>query len=435
VDNLSQETSKGKRQRAQKGGWNGTLPFGYTTIRKMQTVLVQLGERFKESTIGEEEYSQVAALYETSIEQNQATKGETDAIIYPINGPGVILAFENYSLGIYSDNDIAIMLNKQGYQTTGQWGANRFGKDTVLPMLQNRFYVGETSYQGKKKGAQKQYIQGKHEALISLDLFEKCQEVRVKRAGNWSRGSARQKEVYPLSSLLVCPHCGSTFRGQKTHDQRRYRDPAKDRAVDCCSTVKSMSAQVPEAAAAEILLSINLPEDWRQRLIALLDKEAPRHGAVRKQSAQLELRLERLKQLFVKGDLNEDEYRTMRDKLRATVTGIQLTNQGTMIDFERAVQLLGNLKEIWQHATLEEREIWFKLMFEKVYVDNGAIKAIEPTPILSALLDTLDGSDGLRYLLGIQWILFRRVNQNGKIHLGTLVSFLVIILLYFPSPM
>ena len=35
-----------------------------------------------------------------------------------------------------------------------------------------------------------------------------------------------------------------------------------------------MSAQVLEAAAAEILLSIKLPEDWRQRLIALLDKEA-----------------------------------------------------------------------------------------------------------------------------------------------------------------
>jgi site-specific DNA recombinase len=31
LSNLSHETAKGKAERARKGDWNGTLPFGYTT--------------------------------------------------------------------------------------------------------------------------------------------------------------------------------------------------------------------------------------------------------------------------------------------------------------------------------------------------------------------------------------------------------------------
>jgi hypothetical protein len=67
-----------------------------------------------------------------------------------------------------------------------------------------------------------------------------------------------------------------------------------------------------------------------------------------------------------------------------------------MIDLERAAELLGNIGGIWEEATLEEREVWFKLMFNKVYVQNGVIKAIEPTPVMSALSDTRSGSDGIR---------------------------------------
>jgi hypothetical protein len=42
------------------------------------------------------------------------------------------------------------------------------------------------------------------------------------------------------------------------------------------------------------------------------------------------------------------------------------------------------------------------------------------------------GSDGLRYRLGIQLILFRRVKQNGKTRSGTPFSFVIIIFVVFP---
>jgi hypothetical protein len=76
----------------------------------------------------------------------------------------------------------------------------------------------------------------------------------------------------------------------------------------------------------------------------------------------------------------------------------------------------------WEGATLEEREAWFKLMFNKVYVKNGAIKAIEPTPVMSALFDTQSGSDRVRSLLCTRFICFRRKNLGGGATLGRLNS-------------
>jgi hypothetical protein len=68
------------------------------------------------------------------------------------------------------------------------------------------------------------------------------------------------------------------------------------------------------------------------------------------------------------GHISEKEYQTQPNELHEQMTSAQLSNRGTMIDFERAAQRLGNIKELWGHTTLEERKIWFKLMFEKIYV-------------------------------------------------------------------
>ncbi len=53
-----------------------------------------------------------------------------------------MLAF-TLAAGGKTDREIARALNDAGYRTTGNRGANPFTKDTVRPMLQNRFYLGE----------------------------------------------------------------------------------------------------------------------------------------------------------------------------------------------------------------------------------------------------------------------------------------------------
>lgn len=400
LNNLSDETSKGKRERARNGGWNGTLPFGYTTPRRLKQMLIDLGNDFEAAKVTENEYSQRAAIIEDLLERTENRYRDTDALICPFTSSGVRLAFEQYSRGIYSDTDIAALLTARGYRTNGQFGSNPFGKDTITHLLQNRFYLGETSYQGKKKGASKQTISGRHEPLISQEVFDKCQEVRAKRAGAWSRGSHNKKVDYPLSSLLVCAACGSRFRGTTIHGQRRYRDPAKDRGIICPTEIRSTGADKIEEEAAEILLSLAVPEDWRERVLERMLQESPDYANLKKQHALLQGQLERLKKLFVLDDLTEKEYRKQRNLLQAQIDALPLPAQGRLIDLEQATDLVNNVQAMWQGATLREREAWFKLMFSRVHAYDGQIRFIEPTPLLAALLETVGELNGPWYREG-----------------------------------
>ena len=145
VNNLSDETSKGKRERARSGSWNGTLPFGYTTPKRLKQMLLDLGADFEAAKVDEAEYSQKAAIIEDVLDQANGRHRETDAMVCPFTSPGLRLAFERYSQGLSSDTDIAMLLTHNGYRTNGQFGSNPFGKDTITHLLQNRFYLGETS--------------------------------------------------------------------------------------------------------------------------------------------------------------------------------------------------------------------------------------------------------------------------------------------------
>jgi len=212
-----------------------------------------------------------------------------------------------------------------------------------------------------------------------------------------TRVAANKSAVYPLSSLLVCRGCGSRLRGATIHGERRYRDPAKDRGVVCPTEIKSMSAERIEGQAAEILLALVIPADWREHVLERMLKESPDYAGLKKQHEFLQGQLERLKKLFLMGDLSEKAYRKQRDTLQAQVNALPLPAQGRLIDLEQATDVVNNLQSMWDGATLKERETWFKLMFSRVQIYDGQLKSIEPTPLLLALLETVDALDGPWY--------------------------------------
>lgn len=52
-----------------------------------------------------------------------------------------------------------------------------------------------------------------------------------------------------------------------------------------------------------------------------------------------------------------------------------------------------NVQGMWDAATLKEREAWLKLMFSRILVYDGQIESVEPTPLLLALLESVDSID------------------------------------------
>lgn len=347
LENLSAETAKGKRARAEAGLWNSAVPFGYHVDYK------------KDGGDG------------------LATIDENDA-------EGVRLAFEKYATGQYSDADVARLLNEAGYRPRGRGdrALRLFSKDTVTAMLQNRFYLGEVQYKG-------QWFEGVHEAILSARLFERAQAARAGRRSQRAHLTARRgSRVYPLTGVAQCARCGGRMRGSYASG-RYYRDPARDKGRDCDQSM--VNAGEAEGALGAFLGRLRLPDDWQARILGQLEQGSDA-GDVAREQARLEGQLERLKRLYVLGDLVESEYRADRDRLRAQLAALAPPE---LPDLEAAAALLADFGAIWEAATARERRCIVHTLLETVYLDaeRGPVVAVEPKAEFAPLFDVIEKAD------------------------------------------
>lgn len=385
LDNLAAEISKGKKQRALKGYWNGTLSWGYTTTKRLQEMVLALNQSFKSGMVVETEYSRRADLIDDALEMAVA-KTDTAAIPDPFNAPGVQLAYSQYSSGYFSDRDIAHLLTEAGFRISARLGTNLLSKDTMEDILQNRFYIGETSYGRKVKGQERKWMQGNHEAIIDRELFDQCQEVRRSRGLRYVRGSSKQKSIFILD-MLVCTECGTRFVGWHGRGQRKYRDAAADKERACNQSPKYIDADEIERQLIEPLTNLKLPKGWQKRVLEhFSDQENPSEAL--KTRASIEGKLMRLQEIYVVGDISKSDYEARRKGLRSELDSLtSLTARG--IDIKRMGEMLEDMSNIWSVATLPEQKKVLQMIYRNVYIEGGDIKAVEPTEVMWVLLSTV----------------------------------------------
>jgi DNA invertase Pin-like site-specific DNA recombinase len=388
LDNLRAEIMKGKKERARKGFWNGQLSYGYTTPKKLEGQLLEIGRRYKAGELPEAEYVQQANLIETVLEEYR-DKPETAAIPCPFAADAVRYAFQQYATGQYSDRDIATLLNHRGYRISARRGSNLFGKHTIKAILLNRFYLGETSYGKRVPGESRKWMPGNHAPLISNELFEICTEVRRRRAELFDRGwDKRSIHVYPLSGLLFCLECGTRWKGWNCQG-RRYRDPAQDKDIPCSQSPRSRLAEHLEAEAFSMIAELQVPESWQQRVRDIIARDPSNQPDVHREHREnLQMRLARLKKLYVAGDLSDEDYQSEAKKLNQQLDALPAEVQRKPLDLERAAKLLQDFPALYAAATPAERKALYQALFRKIYVSHGKIKAAEPMPILWALIAT-----------------------------------------------
>lgn len=372
LDNLASEIKKGKRQRAAEGGWNGTLSFGYTTPK-------QLRHRLITELLSED----VATQIEDHL-QRYAEAEESDAIPDPVQAEGVRYAFALYATGKYSFLEIAHTLNERGYRLANRT-VNVFGEHTVRDMLQNRFYLGETSYgQGKGgRNVEREWYEGAHEALVTRDLFDMAQTQRRIRDERRGRPRPGQKHWFPLAGLLQ-DECGITWRGSTVRNKRYYRQ-REQRALKatCNAGVKAVPAHLIEDQLEQVLVAAHIPDEWYQRarreVVEVRSRDNPNEAALLK-------KLERIKKLYVEGDISDMEYKKMRDDIKEQ---LQVPEQLVIVqpsEVEVVYRTVANIHEVWKLATDEERGQLARLLFAQVIIADGQITQVKATPALSAML-------------------------------------------------
>jgi hypothetical protein len=267
-------------------------------------------------------------------------------------------------------------LNQASYRTSGNWGQRLFTADTVMAMLQNRFYLGEVKYQGV-------WQPGRHEALISRELFEKCQAIRATRRARTVRGKSTTR-VYPLSGMVVCARCGQPMRGQAGATYRYYRDP--NRSIHQCKQ-PLIRADRTETTLVQFLSELALPNDWSERVLWAKLAQRGDEETIANKRRQLEQRLALARKLYELGDMSEEEYFGLRNDMKRKLAALQPVQDP---DLETAATLINNLPTILKGPSLKVLHRLFVLLFKTVYVDDkkrGAVVAVEPLPHIKQLLD------------------------------------------------
>lgn len=147
LDNLSEEVKKGQNQKAEKGHHPNAAPFGY--YNNPDTKLIEIDAK---------------------------------------QGKVVKKIFKMYATGRYSVKQIAIRLNKQGYVNKR---GRRFHHSTIHRILTNPVHYGDFKFRG-------QVFKGKHEPIVSYDLWKYCNDLLQGKCTN----PMRNRQKFHLSGLL-----------------------------------------------------------------------------------------------------------------------------------------------------------------------------------------------------------------------------------------
>ena len=350
--NLAQETVKGKRERAAQGYHNNLPPFG--TDKSEKGVLIP--------------------------NEHELT--------------GLTLAFELYATGSKSDNDIARELNERGYRTKA---GKLFSTEMVREMLQNRTYLGYVKYQpyqrhsdGRRSwGGKIEWFSGKHQALISQGLFDRCQEIRHAKAVHHE--FYPKYRVYLLRNLIYCAECVAKMPGDVEDEEygkmrahtnqqgtyRYYRCRARDFTRECSQT--STRAEALEQQVVAILKTLKPPTDWRDRMVQAMGQLIGDQQLDRR-IAQIKAVIERMDFRWDNGFITDkDAYLEERIKLQ------QELEQLTPIpddELEVAADVLENFTAHWEAAKgdMKTQEELIKLIVARVWVRDDKVVGMSLLP-------------------------------------------------------
>jgi site-specific DNA recombinase len=144
---------------------------------------------------------------------------------------------------------IANQLNREGHRTKKQ---NPFGTDSIREIVTNPVYAGIVRYnrfegwsEKRRRGKNPQPIltEGKHEAIIGKEIWDKAQLV----FGQKSKACPRQYDgVSLLTGLIRCPECGTPMVASRSH--YRLKDGTKvAQRYYSCGKFKSQGSSVCHA--------------------------------------------------------------------------------------------------------------------------------------------------------------------------------------------
>ena len=237
IRDLSVNTTRGLRSKAEKGWLPGVAPLGY------------LNNKFK-------------------------IKGEKDIIPDPERFPLVRKLWDKFLTGNYSVAQVGEYAEKE-LGLISKRKPKCIVKSKFYTMFTNPFYYGEFKYGGV-------LYKGNHKPMITEEEFNRAQVI----LGNRNKAHAPHK--FAFTGMIRCGECGSAITAEEkikrqkngnVHFYTFYRCTKRKRS-DCSQ--KYLRKEEMETQIMDILERIEIPPEFSQWAIAQLKKEADKEVGSRK---------------------------------------------------------------------------------------------------------------------------------------------------------
>ena len=331
VDNLSENTKRGLRQKVRRGEYPSHAPLGYINDLRTKSIIV---------------------------DKRRA--------------PLVVQAFELYARSDQRLEDIANFFAENGIKTSG---GKPLTKDQIKYILANPFYYGHFRYVGE-------LYEGKHTPIMAKKLYDKVQAVLEMR-GRPRKTKHNNPKVF--CGLLRCGSCGLMITGEKRTKTQKNGNIHEYVYYHCTKKRKDMKCLEPHVRQEELdsqlsslLNEYALPNSWTKSLNVMLDtdeKQAEQSTGVfiadaTSRIGNLQSKLQRLLDSYLDQDIDRETYLQKKAELMGEKKSLEEQNSKLTLTSTAWVEPMRNwlkransICEITENTNLEPKKTLAKEIF------------------------------------------------------------------------
>jgi len=373
IDNLRQETRKGKLQRARDGNWNGNIPYGY--CRGFCSNCKEPNGKGYCPEFGKPD------------------KGDGKKLmLHPVESKVVRLIYDWYLSSLESDGHIAKRLAVYPITENGLVARSRgrlarrpagsLQRDAIRSILTNVFYTGMVPYYGSSKKGEpttkriKELFPGKHPVLVTKDEYNRVQEIRKTLGKTPLFHRPNQTRIYLLSGILYCGYCGRAMRGSMGKPGMfYYRDTTQIEKSGSCPQCRVRAEYIEEQVV-----------NWLRGVVQQksIDEE---YAVDEEQLGKLQARYNRAKDLYIAGQIDKDLYDAETSRYENAVQPLRKNDSTAIITLLH--EMRSGLTAWHKRKPIEKRRL-LQIATEAVYIKGSVLVGLQPTFSLLPLTTSVD---------------------------------------------
>ena len=325
-------------------------------------------------------------------------RGENYIVKDPERFPLIRKAWDMMLTGNYVATEILNKLNNEwGFRTREgkKKGGKPISRSAIYTIFTNVFYAGIIPYKGL-------YVEGKHEAMITLEEFDRVQVLLGRKAK-----PRPNRYQYAYNGQIVCGECGGFISGtfkekiiKKTGTLHSYIlyycTCARRENQKCFQKHYTNSEKIDEIIEQEIASITILPEfkDWALSILAEkndeeIDERTKIYKSQQRAINENQRQLDNLTQLRLRDMIDDEEYTRERTRLKNETVALRAKIKGTE---KRA--------DSWLKLT--EQTFEFACYAHKAFLSGDAKTKREILATISGLNCTL--KDHLLNIHGVEWL-------------------------------